>query len=187
MRLDVPCKTILQNVDITDLRNAVLKATDEDWNANKFRQETFPESKETTTILFKLNSGQLESGDRPDVTTTFDDTWNKWKDLVEPVIKQVLSVYDNGDKAFINKCLIPKLGPGMSIDEHIDCAYGFNVSHRIHVPLTTNDDVYFIIGGQRCIMEVGKAYEIDNKRLHKVSNKGETDRVHLLFDIFIKK
>jgi aspartyl/asparaginyl beta-hydroxylase (cupin superfamily) len=83
--------------------------------------------------------------------------------------------------------MFANMHPGTVIPKHFDkiTNNSFKKSHRIHVPILTNDEVYFIIGDARCVAEVGKAYEINNRKQHGVENKGDTDRVHLIFDIYI--
>ena len=134
-----------------------------------------------------MNGNDLLVGDNASKTEVWEDAWNKWKHLVEPVIKQAIAGYDGYERAFVNKCLIARLRPNMEIEKHIDVGFSFSCSHRIHVPLLTNPDVEFIVKGERCIMDEGNAYEISNKEEHSVVNKGLTPRVHLLFDIYIPK
>jgi hypothetical protein len=190
MYLDVPFKEIKSNLDITALKEAVLKATEEEWYENIFRKEQGGiVGEQVETILFNLNGGGTPEGiaQNPSKTFFWENVWDKWKDLVEPVMEEAISGYDNHEKAFVNKCLIPRMRPGTTIPEHTDLSVVFNVSHRIHVPLVTNPDVYFMIDGERCVMEEGNAYEINNKVMHSVENRGSETRIHLLFDIYIPK
>lgn len=190
MFLDVPYKEVKSNIDITELREAVLNATEEEWYENIFRKEQGGRiGEQVETILFNLNgAGTPEDvAHNPSKTFFWQKAWDKWKDLVEPIVKEAISEYDNHENAFVNKCLIPRMRPGTTIPEHIDLSPVFNVSHRIHVPLVTNPDVYFMINGERCIMEEGNAYEINNKVMHSVENKGSETRIHLLFDIYFPK
>ncbi len=188
MFLDVTYKEVKSNLDIGKLREAVLNATEEDWYENIFRKEQGGlVGEQVETILFNLNGAGTPEGiaHNPEKTFFWEDTWDKWKDLVEPIVKEAISGYEGHERAFVNKCLIPRMRPGTTIPEHIDLSTVFNVSHRIHVPLQTNNDVYFMIKGERCIMEEGNAYEINNKVMHSVENKGSETRIHLLFDIYI--
>lgn len=190
MFLDTPYKKVKSNLDIGKLREAVLNATEEDWYENIFRKEQGGlVGEQVETILFNLNGTGTpkEIAHNPEKTFFWDNAWNKWKDLVEPIVKEAITGYEGYERAFVNKCLIPRMRPGTTIPEHIDLSPVFNVSHRIHIPLVTNPDVYFMIDGERCIMEEGNAYEINNKVMHSVENKGTETRIHLLFDIYIPK
>jgi hypothetical protein len=50
------------------------------------------------------------------------------------------------------------------------------------VPITTNPRVRFTVDGRPFKLEVGQVYEINNKLMHSVANKGDTDRIHFIFD-----
>lgn len=187
MQLDAPFKLLQNNVDITALRQAVLGVTEEEWNLNQYRQQQFTVAKDVETLLFKINGDNLSSGENPAHTDIWEESWSKWKHLVNPIVEQSTQGYLGVENMFINKCLIPRLRPNMEIPEHIDVADSFTYSHRIHVPLITNPDVVFMIDGVHCVMEEGKAYEINNKAPHSVVNNGTTPRIHLLFDMYIPK
>lgn len=53
---------------------------------------------------------------------------------------------------------------------------------RTHVPLITSKDVEFVIRDERRHLAPGEVWEINNWRVHRVENRGEIDRVHLLVD-----
>ncbi len=76
-----------------------------------------------------------------------------------------------------------KLAPHSKIKEHSD----YNLSYedglfRIHVPILTNDRVYFYIQDKRVEMEVGSCWYGNFNLPHKVENQGDTDRIHLVID-----
>ncbi len=53
---------------------------------------------------------------------------------------------------------------------------------RIHIPVTTNPEVYFYVNGERIIMQNGECWFADISQLHEVENRSETDRLQLLID-----
>ena len=55
-------------------------------------------------------------------------------------------------------------------------------SHRIHLSIITNDEVWFTVGNETIHMREGELYEINNRRMHSVKNAGSEDRVHLIMD-----
>lgn len=59
---------------------------------------------------------------------------------------------------------------------------------RIHIPIVTNEDVYFNIhtkkGASSAHLEVGHVYYLDAGDRHSVDNDGESDRIHLVLDVF---
>lgn len=76
-----------------------------------------------------------------------------------------------------------RLSPGSQIKEHRDhdlCVeQGFA---RLHIPITTNPDVVFLLNGKRVLMQEGECWYLRLQDLHAVSNHGTTDRVHLVID-----
>jgi len=82
----------------------------------------------------------------------------------------------------IIRAMAAKLKAGGIIAPHRDTHPSFIHSHRIHVPITTNHSVRFMINGRPYRFEVGNAYEINNQRNHSVMNRGKQDRVTFIFD-----
>ena len=75
-----------------------------------------------------------------------------------------------------------KLVAGGIIAPHRDTHQSFCNSHRIHIPITTNPGVRFMIDGRPHCFEVGQAYEINNQKNHSVMNHGDEDRITFIFD-----
>ena len=67
--------------------------------------------------------------------------------------------------------------PHVDKDEHV----------RIHLPIYSNEQSYFIINDVEYVLEVGKAYIVNTKKMHTTYNKGISDRIHLHFKIPIGK
>ncbi len=54
----------------------------------------------------------------------------------------------------------------------------------MHVPVVTNPGAWMCFKGTgRVHFEAGKAYSFDTLVMHNYGNDGDTDRVHLLFDV----
>jgi hypothetical protein len=76
-----------------------------------------------------------------------------------------------------------KLSPGSIIKEHTDHDLEFESGKvRIHIPITTNPQVEFELNRHRVVMMPGEAWYLKLADPHRVANKGETDRVHLVLD-----
>lgn len=54
---------------------------------------------------------------------------------------------------------------------------------RLHIPIITNDDVYFWVGGDIIRMRPGRLYYVNFSKKHYVHNGGETPRYHLVLDL----
>jgi hypothetical protein len=53
---------------------------------------------------------------------------------------------------------------------------------RIHIPVTTNDDIYFYVDGERIQMQNGECWLADISKPHEVENRSPTDRMQLMID-----
>ena len=79
-----------------------------------------------------------------------------------------------------------RLGPGSRIREHRDYNLGYEDGEvRIHVPVSTDPAVEFLLDGQRIDMAEGEAWYLDLNLRHAVVNRGPTPRVHLVVDCVV--
>ncbi|MEO8435577.1 MAG: aspartyl/asparaginyl beta-hydroxylase domain-containing protein [Pyrinomonadaceae bacterium] len=76
-----------------------------------------------------------------------------------------------------------KLAAGSTIREHRDYDLGFAEGQlRFHIPIFTNPDVDFFLDAQKVEMSLGECWYLDLSLPHWVSNRGATDRIHLVID-----
>ena len=76
-----------------------------------------------------------------------------------------------------------RLAAGSVIREHCDDNLRLEDGEaRLHVPLTTNDDVEFYVDNVRVIMEPGECWYLNLSLPHRVQNRGSLDRIHLVID-----
>ena len=75
-----------------------------------------------------------------------------------------------------------RLTAGSTIREHVDDLDAEVGNLRLHVPVTTNADVEFRLGGRRVEMAPGSVWYLRLSDPHKVANRGATDRIHLVLD-----
>ncbi|MEL6865420.1 MAG: aspartyl/asparaginyl beta-hydroxylase domain-containing protein, partial [Bacteroidota bacterium] len=69
------------------------------------------------------------------------------------------------------------------IKPHRDFRLGYEDDNfRIHIPITTNDQVSFVLGGEQLRMLPGECWYTNVNFTHSVANNGSTDRVHLVID-----
>jgi len=52
----------------------------------------------------------------------------------------------------------------------------------VHIPIITNPDVEFRVGGETAFMAPGECWVIDTFQSHEVHNRGNNQRVHLVLD-----
>ncbi|HNP37253.1 MAG TPA: aspartyl/asparaginyl beta-hydroxylase domain-containing protein [Woeseiaceae bacterium] len=174
MKLDVPARD-LGEVNAAALIDAVLEASAQDWQEETLRQERYEQHHDTESLILCFCDGW------PNLRMMKGPAWDSLYPCAAPVINEILNRgYKRGGK--VVRMMAAKLKPGGHIALHSDTHPSFDIGHRIHVPLQTNDQVEFIVDGLRVRMRCGHAYEIDNKRRHEVSNRGAADRIHLIFD-----
>jgi aspartate beta-hydroxylase len=76
--------------------------------------------------------------------------------------------------------------PDGVINPHSDWFLGFDKGLiRLHIPITTNPDVEFVVGGERCHWQPGELWYGDFSRTHHVRNRGKAPRVHIIADVCI--
>ena len=103
-----------------------------------------------------------------EVIGTFDSP----TDLVFGFAKIVIDAFPK-----IRQTVISAHPPGTIIQEHIDNDQFL----KIHIPIKSNQNSFFVFGDQKYNLEEGKAYLVNTTRPHGTSNDGETDRIHFIF------
>ena len=176
MNIDQPLKP-LGTVAIAPLLNAVNQLPADVWKTNNYRQKAYDVHvyTESLVLLFTTGAGW------PSIEVKKESAWELLAEEVMPIVNQILEAhYPVGGQLI--RIMAAKLPPGGVIKTHTDKHPSFSGSHRIHVPLTTNNFVRFMIDGRPYQFEVGQAYEINNQLNHSVLNRGKTDRITLIFD-----
>jgi len=96
-----------------------------------------------------------------------------------PYVQIVLAAFE----CPLDSVRLLKLTGGSSIQEHRD--YKLNREHgevRVHVPIVTNDDVAFFLDDELVPMHAGEAWYLDLELPHRVDNRSDEDRIHLVLD-----
>lgn len=173
-------------LDIAELKGLVLGLTEDQWDAFSVRQKRYEVHQHTQTIGLvydpdfrhshptRLPTLQMfEAELRPVLWMTADH-------FEETATAQRL-IKENGQGYFVRASLV-RLKAGSDIAEHRDMNYSLTHSHRVHLAIISNDKVLFSVGAETIHMREGQLFEINNRRLHTVSNGGNEDRVHLILD-----
>ena len=176
MDIDVPLRD-LGPVAVEPLTKAVLALTEDDWRAQSIRQDEYEVHRQTQSIVLVFTDGQ----GWPNIEVKKEAGWDLLAELAMPLIHNVLAEhYEPGGT--IIRAMAARLPADNIIKPHVDRHPSFHSSHRIHVPLTTNSRVRFMIDGRPYRLVVGRAYELNNQKNHSVMNKGSQDRITLIFD-----
>jgi hypothetical protein len=175
MDIDTPLKP-LGPIDIGPLSQAILDLDEDAWLTNEQRQNDYEVHRQTQSIIMVFCDGPMN-----DLVVSKQDGWDLLAEAAVPVMHELIGrAYPAGGT--IIRAMAAKLLARGRINPHFDSHPTFRRSHRIHVPITTNPRVRFIIDGRPYRMEVGEAYEINNQKTHSVMNSGGEDRVTFIFD-----
>lgn len=69
--------------------------------------------------------------------------------------------------------------PGTVINLHVDTPKWI----KIHIPITGNEQSYFIFENEQFVFQPGKAYLVNTALMHGTNNFGTTNRAHLFFKV----
>jgi len=176
MDIDTPLRE-LGPVDSSALRDAILAQDAEAWREDQYRQETFDVhySTESIVVLFV----DLERW--PEIVVSKEPGWDRLADVALPLMNDIVEKFYPPGGTVI-RAMAAKLIAGGKITPHVDLHPSFHKGHRIHIPITTNPRVRFMIDGQPYQFSLGEAYEINNQKMHSVMNKGKDDRITFIFD-----
>jgi hypothetical protein len=164
-------------VNMEPLAAAILAADEGVWNEYVERQKSFEVHEQTRSIVLLF----AEVSGWPTCEVSRQPGWRRYAELAQPLMQEIIDAWYPPGGTII-RAMAAKLLAGGRIVPHRDAHPSFGAGHRIHVPLATNPRVRFMIDGQPVPLTVGNAYEINNQKVHSVMNKGDTDRIHFIFD-----
>ncbi|MEO0424630.1 MAG: aspartyl/asparaginyl beta-hydroxylase domain-containing protein [Pseudomonadota bacterium] len=165
-------------ISVAPLSEAILAFEDEVWREEQLRQKKYSEvhyNTESVILIF------CNHDDWPSIEVVKGNGWDRLAQLALPLMHDIIGKHFVPGGTII-RAMAAKLKAGTTITPHTDNHPSFRHSHRIHVPITTNRKVRFMIDGRPHRLEVGHAYEINNQKRHGVMNGGEEDRITFIFD-----
>jgi hypothetical protein len=147
------------------------------WLADQTRQQNFDVHYQTQSVVMLF----IDASHWPRAIIRKQAGWDWLAPVFAPVMHDILAKhYPPG--GVVLRAMAAKLLPGSMIKPHIDAHPSFSLAHRIHIPLTTNERVRFMIDQQPYEFVKGNVYELNNQRLHSVMNKGKEGRITFIFD-----
>ncbi len=167
----------LGEVETAALTEAILELDERAWHEEEYRQQAFDVHRQTESVVLVF----VNLDDWPNLEVLKEPGWDRLADVAMPVMHDIIDRFYPKGGAII-RAMAAKLLAGGRITPHTDSHPSFHIGHRIHVPITTNNRVRFIIDGRPHRFELGKAYEINNQLNHGVMNKGAEDRITFIFD-----
>ena len=176
MDIDAPIRT-LGPVDSAALARSVLAQDEAAWHQQEHRQRAYEVHRDTQSLVMVF----MDEAAWPEILVRKEAAWERLADAAVPVMHDLIGrCYPPGGA--IVRAMAARLKAGGKIKPHTDTHPSFHLGHRIHVPITTNPRVRFMIDGRPHQLQVGEAYEINNQKTHSVANKGGEDRITFIFD-----
>jgi len=176
MDIEVPLRE-LGELDSSALRDAILAQEEAAWHEDEYRQDVYDVHRQTESIVLIFTDGS----NWPNPEISKEPGYDRLADLAMPLMHEIIEKhYPKGGT--IIRAMAAKLLAGGKITPHHDSHPSFHCGHRIHVPITTNPRVRFMIDGRPYQFQVGQAYELNNQKTHSVMNKGKEDRITFIFD-----
>lgn len=164
-------------VDNTALSEAILAQDAAAWHEDEYRQKEYDVHRLTESIMLVF----AELDEWPELVIRKMPGWDRLAEVAVPVMHEIIAEHYPPGGTVI-RAMAAKLLAGGKISPHQDTHPSFHRGHRIHVPITTNSRVRFMIDGRPHRLQVGRAYEINNQKTHSVMNKGKDDRITFIFD-----
>jgi len=162
-------------VDSQPLSEVILAQDKEAWKANEYRQNAYEVHTHTQSLVMIFCDGW------PEMKVTKEPAWDALKETAVPLMRHIIDNFYPAGGTVI-RAMAAKLKAGGIIAPHRDTHQSFTHSHRIHIPISTNPGVRFMINGRPHRFQVGNAYEINNQQNHSVMNSGKEDRITFIFD-----
>lgn len=176
MKLEVPYIYLGQAP--TSLAESVLSLlTEEDWYLLDYRKSMVKNTGKSSYDSLVIR----HSSDYSNKTIRNMPLYDKYEPAVLGYVDWLKTLYEVED--FV--CFFARLGPHHKIEMHEDAPIPFLADiHRIHFPIITNENCFYLFDDGQVHMATHSAYEIDNQRRHGVDNQGEEARIHLVINIY---
>ncbi len=176
MDIGIPIKD-LGSYNIDPLRDKILSLSEEAWAGNEFRQLEYEVHAHTQSVVLVFTDGH----GWPNIEVSKEVGWDLLAEEAVPLMHKILEDhYPPGGT--IVRAMAARLEANGVIKPHTDKHPSFHHGHRIHIPISSNPRVRFMIDGRPQRMQIGSVYEINNQKQHSVMNKGSEGRINFIFD-----
>lgn len=164
---------LLTEIDSTPIKNYLSKM-DFLWNQNTIRQEAFKELNATKTIFVQYNLLSPASF----IPSTFEPT----KELNTYIYSALEEIQKKLGVGYWCRSILTYLPANGEVRAHIDPGWPYSVQRRFHWAIYTNPGVEMKVDETVFHMKESEVWELDNKKMHSVFNKGSQGRIHLIAD-----
>ena len=95
-----------------------------------------------------------------------------------PYIQQIMGEFGE----VFSRSRLMRLEAGCEVPPHVDVNYHWHRRVRIHIPITTTEEVLFHCNGHHVHMAAGESWIFNSWVDHSVQNNSDQTRVHLVLD-----
>ena len=171
MLLDQDVK-IIGEISLSKIIHAKNVALETDWYDQKFdRPEISLKDGRLCTLPYPIRS---------ELQKEYSLSQEKLIEAVMPIVNEALAYIPT----FVPvRGEVVNLPPGKALTPHIDVYWFHKYSRRVHIPVYTNKLCTQIFEEREYHLEVGNAYEINNRILHSARNSGTESRIHIIVDL----
>ncbi len=156
-----------------------IHAVDGIWHEQTGRQETAGVQREALAIPVRgLRKSALGNRARRDV---HESRWTTGSARL-PRTRGFLERIAEAENAILGRAKIVCLPPGNVVYPHVDRGEYYRVRNRYHLVLNSTGS-WMRAGDEDVWMKTGELWWFDNKAEHEARNDGDTDRIHLIFDL----
>lgn len=159
------------NISKEMLTDALAVCLSTDWSSDEFTRPEVTLAKGRVVVLPYIIV-------KPE-QRNYSEAQNKIIDSVTPIIKYLDSLFPNCIKV---RGEVVNLLPKTSLTPHIDPYWFHEHSHRIHVPIYTNNECGQTFEDRVKKLDAGVIYEINNRLMHSAFNNSDLPRIHLIID-----
>lgn len=172
---------VLTNVDLKELKDAVINNDDELWNVVPYRKQLAPVQSEVDEIIIhgpdfsKLNKKKSNM-----LKVIKNNKW--WEGYYKLPVKQwLMALFQDLDGEGFGRCFISRLKPGSSIGKHTDSDTAEFC--RFHFTLKSSEGMRFHCGDEVFEPKTGDIFWFDNQQEHWVENLSHVNRYTMVVDI----
>ena len=161
------------SIDVDMIRRKLSRIPERMWHTSG-REQAYEAHKQTNSLLLVADK------DFRHYNPTEHELYHEFRKELKPVTDFIAEHYNHD--GYVVRILFARLAAGGKIAPHTDGLYSLMKCHRIHLPIVSNDQVVFSVGGEDLVMREGELWEINNSTLHAVENRSDKDRIHLIID-----
>jgi len=161
------------DIDVRPIKEKLAQVPEDAWGQSD-REHQFEIHQQTQALLL------IYDDDFRHCNPTYLDTYSQFEGELKPLLDFIAENYQHD--GFVVRLIFAKLQGRGTIPRHADREYSLLKCYRIHIPIISNDDVFFTVGGEQKVLRPGEMWEINNATFHAVDNQSDEDRIHMIID-----